>query len=528
MVKKKYKSKRTSLKDKYKIQRRVVETHRKARKQSKRDAKNGINQHKGNKDPGIPNSWPFKQELLEEIEQAREQAAERKLKEKENRTSLQNLMSQAAKDQDQYNDNATNDTQNLNNSKSNNSKNKTDKVNSGLGQQSKKAYFKELRKVMDASDVILQVLDARDPIGTRIPSSVENIILSHSDKRMVLVLNKIDLVPKAAVAGWLAHLRKSHPAIAMKSGTNISASDRVGQTASSDSALQSSCGVGAEALLQLLKNYARNSDGKSKGSITVGIVGYPNVGKSSILNTLKRCRAVGVSPRPGFTKAMQEVVLDRNVRLVDSPGIVFDDSQTEETLLRNCVDADTIPDPLPAIASLLKKVTPQSLIMTYAIPAFPAHNTDMFLSLMSKQFGKVKKGGIPDKIGTARSILRDWNTGKIPYFTPPPSPAAAQADTKNNDAVIVSSFAQEFDVLYSKMDAQALKDHDDQDEMDFVQLDNDAVTAAVQQSNKNFSMDNDDEEMQDDDGTPTIANKNRSKTKSLALADADDYDFNDM
>ena len=73
MVKKKGRSKRTTLKDKYKIQRRVAETHRKRKKQAKRDLKNGVvrpNQQK--RDPGIPNSWPFKQDLLKDIQRARE------------------------------------------------------------------------------------------------------------------------------------------------------------------------------------------------------------------------------------------------------------------------------------------------------------------------------------------------------------------------------------------------------------------------------------------------------------------------
>mmetsp|Transcript_2280 Transcript_2280/g.2763 ORF Transcript_2280/g.2763 Transcript_2280/m.2763 type:complete len:106 (-) Transcript_2280:315-632(-) len=74
MVKKKGKSKRTTLADKYKIQRKVTETHRKRKKMAKRDLKAGIVRHdKTKKDPGIPNSWPFKQELLQEIRKSREQ-----------------------------------------------------------------------------------------------------------------------------------------------------------------------------------------------------------------------------------------------------------------------------------------------------------------------------------------------------------------------------------------------------------------------------------------------------------------------
>lgn len=61
--------------------------------------------------------------------------------------------------------------------------------------------------------------------------------------------------------------------------------------------------LGADSVLQLLKNYCRNNG--MKVSITVGVIGYPNVGKSSLINSLKRSRAVGVSSTAGFTRAIQ-------------------------------------------------------------------------------------------------------------------------------------------------------------------------------------------------------------------------------
>ncbi|KAG7359773.1 GTP-binding protein [Nitzschia inconspicua] len=183
------------------------------------------------------------------------------------------------------------------------------------GQHSRLAYLSVFKKVIDTADVLLQVMDARDPVGSRIHQTLEDVILSKADQRMVLVLNKIDLVLKEVVGLRLTVLRRSHLAIAIKASKDLGSS-----TGDDTEATTSSMPVGMDGLLLLLKNYASTGGvgGKSKTTIVVGIIGYPNVGKSSIINASKRCRAVGVRARPGFTTTLQEVVLDRNVRLLDS------------------------------------------------------------------------------------------------------------------------------------------------------------------------------------------------------------------
>ena len=89
---------------------------------------------------------------------------------------------------------------------------------------------------------------------------------------MVLVLNKIDLVPKQVVADWLTVLRRSHPTIAIKASQERGSAEEVQVDAGS-----TSVPVGMDGLLHLLKNYARTGGvgGKSKPTIVVGILGYP-------------------------------------------------------------------------------------------------------------------------------------------------------------------------------------------------------------------------------------------------------------
>ena len=523
MVKKKGRSKRTTLKDKYKIQRRVAETHRKRKKQAKRDLKNGVvrpNQQK--RDPGIPNSWPFKQDLLKDIQRARERQQQQQQALKDKRKgdlralrehqeqggscrTVEELMARANQDRQTFAAKQGTATSAL--------EEKSDGTKAA-GQQSRRAYLRELKKVVESADVLLQVLDARDPIGSRIHKTLEDIILSKADKRMVLVMNKIDLIPKETVSQWLTVLRRSHPTIAIKACKSMSSDSK------DIDAAKSTVPIGMDGLLQLLKNYARTggNGGKSKTTIAVGIIGYPNVGKSSIINALKRSRAVGVSPRPGHTTSMQEVVLDKNVRLIDSPGVVFDD---KTAMLGNCVDADSIDDPIPPVEALLKRCKPESLMMTYNIPAFPQGNTMMFLSMVAKSYGRVLKGGIPDKIGAARSVLKDWNQGKIPYYTVPPRDA--EPDVSKGGAVIVSNFGAEFDL--SAFDDKVLSSLKESDEMDFVELvDGDRVESErTEELVDYFSKANNDANDDMEEDSDDEMKDNRSK-----LAQADDFDFQTM
>lgn len=165
-----------------------------------------------------------------------------------------------------------------------------------------------------------------------------------------------------------------------------------------------------------------------------------------------RSRVVGVSPNPGFTKSMQEVVLDKNIRLLDSPGIVFADGDSTATALRNCVSVEEMEDVYTPIQAILEKCPSAYLMQVYGIPRFRDGDFMGFLALVARGTGKLKKGGIPNVDAAARSVIHDWNDGKIKYYCVPPAVTAERASLRADEASVeaearvLDSFSRELNI----------------------------------------------------------------------------------
>jgi nuclear GTP-binding protein len=456
MVAKKRKSKRQTLQDKYRIVKRVKEHKRKLKK-------GAVVNHSNKKKvrDSIPNAWPYKEDLLKEIQAAKEKMEEAKQRQKDKRREeiAKRRKGQSMEVDEQQEEEGDDDEDESGSDEDGSGSDDEEDIgttnNKSLGQNSRRAFLGELRKVVERADVILQVLDARDPIGTR-STAVEEMVLSDHRKKLVYVLNKADLVPRDVLIDWLTYLRKSHPTIPFKCNTqqqkgNLSIG--AGKVAKQvNDSLKNNRTVGAEELLGLLKNYAR--DGDTKTVISVGIVGFPNVGKSSLVNSLLRTRAVGVSPTPGHTKQSQEVILDKNVRLIDSPGIVFADGNTTATALRNCVNVEEMIDVYTPVQGILEKCPVEYLMQLYSIAKWKEGEVLSFLALVAKATGKLKKGGIPNTDAAARAVLHDWNNGKIKFYCKVPKVAEAAGSavaSKRERALeaeskVLSGFSAELDL----------------------------------------------------------------------------------
>lgn len=190
---------------------------------------------------------------------------------------------------------------------------------------------------------------------------------------------------------------------------------------------------GKGSLIQLLRQFSvLHSD---KKQISVGFIGYPNTGKSSIINTLKKKKVCNVAPIPGETKVWQYITLMRRIYLVDCPGIVpvgANDSETG-TVLKGVVRVENLETPAEHIPALMSRVKPEYLKQTYEVKSWT--DSQDFLGQLARRMGKLLKGGEPDYETCAKMVLNDWVRGKIPYFVAPPLPeAAAQGqDTKAKD-----------------------------------------------------------------------------------------------
>jgi nuclear GTP-binding protein len=294
-----------------------------------------------------------------------------------------------------------------------------------------KRIWQELYKVVDSSDIIVEVIDARDPMGTRCIPLEKELRKNRSGKHLILLMNKCDMVPSWVAKKWVATLSKEYPTLAFHASVTNP--------------------FGKNALIQLLRQFA--SLMRDRKHVSVGFVGFPNVGKSSVVNALKGTNACKAAPVPGETKVWQYVALTKRIYLIDCPGIVPDHGNWEVTIdaeadkvLKGVVRPEKLEDPSLYIPALLSRiVNTKTLIKKYSIdekviaenPNFFS-DANLFLTTLAVRMGKLLKGGEPDLETVARVVIQDWQKGRLPYFVAPPN---ATKEDEEDTTPLVEGFA---------------------------------------------------------------------------------------
>lgn len=494
-------SKRSTTRMREGIKKKAAAQRRKNKKVAKKDV---TWKSRVNKDPGIPSSFPYKEQIIHELEENRRIEKEKKEELRQQKQAAREalLANGGMADADDAMDESGDDSDSEGNGMSalmesarqaaesyegadledddgmDEDLDAVDlevsdtEVDTGDIDKSRKAYDKIFKTVVDASDVVLYVLDARDPESTR-SRKVEEAVLQAGGKRLILILNKVDLVPTPVLTQWLNYLKLSFPTIPVKASQGAAGLSTYNKNLSN--------AMTAGALLQALKTFANKAN--LKRSIVVGVIGYPNVGKSSIINALtsrhgQSKAACPVGNMAGVTTHMREVKVDNKLKILDSPGIVFPDEisnkkQVSEAKLAllSAISPKNIKDPSAVIEQLLKRLSKDdamadALKKYYQIPALPSSDlkefTKHFLIHVARNRGRLSRGGIPNLEAAALTVLNDWRDGRITGWVLPNSSRSATEErpidapksalrgekepAKVEQTTVVSEWAAEFDL----------------------------------------------------------------------------------
>jgi ribosome biogenesis GTPase A len=257
-----------------------------------------------------------------------------------------------------------------------------------------KTKYPELAdKIVQMSDIILEVMDARYIQETR--NSELEAQIKKQDKKIIYVFNKADLID----------IRKKEEGVdALSPKVFVSCITRKG-------------GKELRNKIKITSHNVVKRVDKALNKITVGIIGYPNTGKSSIINLLVGKPAAGIGADAGFTKGIQKVNLTTEIVLLDSPGVIpnkeYSNSNIQAMSKHTKLGARSssqVKNPEMAV-SLLMKECPSRIERFYGVSA--GGDSEILIEELGRKKGILKKGNEVNEDKTARMILRDWQEGRI-------------------------------------------------------------------------------------------------------------------
>ncbi|KAJ8905088.1 hypothetical protein NDN08_001599 [Rhodosorus marinus] len=336
--------------------------------------------------------------------------------------------------------------------------------------------WRQLWRVIERSDVLVQIVDARDPLLFYCPDLdvyVDELSTAERTKERMLVLNKADLLSEPVKHKWKTYFDKIGVRVLFFSAQQASEEQNQNSTVPStdelfmtskemveDSTVSTAKRVNivdgdlleeSPAVAVLSRDMLIDEFRKLKPSwkaeevnrkvdegislapadtrVVVGMIGYPNVGKSSTINSIMGSKKVSVSSTPGRTKHLQTLLVDDEVMLCDCPGLVFPNfaSSKGELITRGVLPIDQMRSSAAAMEIVCKTISRSELERVYGINLESDEQADLehtvaeeLLDVHARARGFRNKHDQADRQRSARVILKDYVNGKLVYCTLPP------------------------------------------------------------------------------------------------------------
>lgn len=319
--------------------------------------------------------------------------------------------------------------------------------------------WKQLWRVVERSDLIVQIVDARDPLLFR-SVDLERYVKELDDRKQnLLLVNKADLLTRKQRIIWAKYFLSRGIDFtfysALKANQLLELQEEFGEDYKHEEDKEDEDegedeeGVDAEVLesINILTIEQLEDLFLSKAPqeplipplpgqsplIQIGLVGYPNVGKSSTINSLVGAKKVSVSSTPGKTKHFQTIKLSDRVMLCDCPGLVFPNFAYSkgELVCNGVLPIDQLRDYIGPCTLVAERVPKYFLEAVYGIHIktkglddgvqrdFPT--AQELLVAYARARGYMTQGfGSADESRASRYVLKDYVNGKLLYINPPP------------------------------------------------------------------------------------------------------------
>ncbi|HEY9118230.1 MAG TPA: ribosome biogenesis GTPase YlqF [Marinobacter sp.] len=272
---------------------------------------------------------------------------------------------------------------------------------------------KEIKKVMPQMDLLIEVVDAR------IPFSSENPLVPalRGDTPLIKVLNKRDLADPEVTAEWQAWLEKERGVRAVTLTHNQRAE--------------------ALDILRLAGEMTPSHD-RQKSALRVMILGIPNVGKSTLINTLAGRPAAKTGNEPAVTRAQQVIKLPDNILLYDTPGFLWPKLSPEACGYRLAVSGAIrsavidFEDVALFAADYLLQAYPDAVMERYQLDQRPRDGLALMDAIAEKR-RFFSRGGIPDLHKVAEVLLTELRAGKLGRISLE-TPAMIEEETRAYEA----------------------------------------------------------------------------------------------